>query len=196
MLATSAITPASVFAHAELLESDPPDGGTLTTTPHTMALTFDEPLDADASDVIVRDSAGAQVASGGLSGEDDMVMTVELPELAPGAYTVRWTAVTPDDDAVERGTVTFMVAQATVTAAPTQTAAAQTAGPTDEPSVAPPTTEPSSTPALTVIPTRAPTPGPDAPAAPTGSNDLLIALLVAGVAVGGVLAYLFLRNRS
>ena len=181
LLALSAVT---VLGHAELVTSDPPDGGTLETTPYTMTLTYDEPLDAQASSVIVRDSSGAEVASGGLTDESDTIMIVELPELPAGEYTVRWTAVTPDDNGVERGTLTFNVAEATATSPPATAAPA-----TDRPATAAPVTAAPITPAPTA------TPLPVEPTTPGSNNDLLIALIVAGVALAGVLSYLYLRNR-
>jgi methionine-rich copper-binding protein CopC len=101
---------AAAFAHASLLAADPDDGATLETTPYTLSATFDEELDRERSSIVVENAAGTEVARGGVSADDDTVMTAELPALEPGEYTVRWTAVTPDDQAVERGTYTFNVA--------------------------------------------------------------------------------------
>jgi methionine-rich copper-binding protein CopC len=146
------------LGHATLLAADPANGGTLTTTPYTLTLTFDEPLAANGSTIVVRASSGAEVATGGVSEASDTVMTAELPALAPGQYVVRWTALTPDDGAVERGTLSFTVEAA------------------------------ASTPS-------APTPGPTPPGQATGGNDLLIALLVAAVAIAGVVGFLLVRGR-
>jgi copper transport protein len=109
-------------AHASLVGSDPPAGGTLTTTPYTLTATFDEELTPDGSSLAIENGAGTQVAVGTVSAGDAHVMTAELPALAPGQYTVRWTAVTADDQAVERGTYSFNVgsAAASGTPAPTQ----------------------------------------------------------------------------
>lgn len=157
-------------AHAELISSDPAAGGTLETTPYTLTATFDEELDAQASTIVVRDSSGAEVASGGVSEDYATVMTVELPELAPGEYTVRWTSVTPDDQGVERGTFTFTVAEG----------ATPTAEPTGAPSAGP-------TPAVTASPIDG---------QPTGSgNDVLLALILAAIAIGVVVLFVFMRSR-
>ncbi len=99
--------PVIVLGHASLVRSDPPVGGTLTTTPYTLTATFDEELTPNGSSIIVENAAGAQVAAGTVSADDDKTMTAQLPNLAPGTYTVRWTAVTADDAAVERGSYTF-----------------------------------------------------------------------------------------
>jgi LPXTG-motif cell wall-anchored protein len=50
-------------------------------------------------------------------------MTVELPAMADGQYKVLWTAVSLDDQAVERGQYTFNVSAAAASATPTPTPA-------------------------------------------------------------------------
>lgn len=113
--------PGIVLSHAALVTSDPPAGGTLTTTPYTLTATFDDELTADGSSIVVEDASGTQVATGTVSETDEFSMTAELPNLAPGTYTVRWTAVTADDAAVERGSYSFNVGAATASATPTPT---------------------------------------------------------------------------
>jgi hypothetical protein len=110
-----------VLAHAELVSSDPPAGGLLTTTPYTLKATFDEELTPDGSSIVVESATGAQVATGTVSETDEFSMTAELPNLAPGTYTVRWTAVTADDAAVERGTYTFNVTVGAASGSPLPT---------------------------------------------------------------------------
>ncbi len=121
VLATLALA-APALAHASLVDSDPVAGGTLTSSPHTLTATFDEELTPNGSSIVIEGPAGLVVAMGTVSADDAHVMTAELPPLPAGAYTVRWTAVTADDLAVERGTYTFSVgsAAASVTPAPTQ----------------------------------------------------------------------------
>jgi copper resistance protein C len=121
ILATLALT-GSVLAHAQLVSADPPVGGTLTTTPYTLTAAFDDELTADGSSIVVENASAAQVASGNVSPDDAHSMTAALPALPSGTYTVRWTAVSADDQAVERGTYTFNVgsAGASFTPAPTQ----------------------------------------------------------------------------
>jgi methionine-rich copper-binding protein CopC len=160
VLVALVIAPAPALGHASLLAADPPDGGTLSTTPYTLTLTFDEPLGAAGSSVVVRDAAGTEVATGGISDQSATVMTAQLPSLPAGEYVVRWTAQTPDDQAVERGTLTFTVGSATATPA-----APASPGPSD------------------------PTPGP------ASGNDLLLALIVAGLALAAIVGFLVIRNR-
>jgi methionine-rich copper-binding protein CopC len=156
-LATFALA-ASASAHASLVSADPPAGGTLTSTPFTLTATFDEELSPEASSIVVESPARVQVATGTVSTADDKTMTADLPSLPAGTYTVRWTAVTADDLAVERGTYTFSVGSLAASATP-----------------------------MTTSP-------PPVGAAGSG-NDLVIALVLAAIAIVGVLAFLFVRGR-
>ena len=123
-LAALAVLTLTVLGHASLVSSDPADGATIK-TPYTLTTTFDEELAPSGSSIVVQDSTGAQVAAGTVSGSDDKSMTAELPQLPTGQYTVLWTAVTADDDAVERGTYHFNVGAAagSAGASPAPTAA-------------------------------------------------------------------------
>ncbi len=112
-----AALPVVALGHASLIASDPADGATIT-TPHTLKATFDEELTPDGSTLLVENGAGTQVATGTVTADDDKTMSSELPLLPGGTYTVRWTAVTADDLAVERGTFTFNVGSANSTAVP------------------------------------------------------------------------------
>lgn len=103
-----AALPAIVLAHAELVSSDPADGATIT-LPYTVTAEFDEEIDPEASSLIVENAAGAQVATGTVDPDDPMRMSADLLALPDGEYTVRWTVVTPNDQAVERGTFRFSV---------------------------------------------------------------------------------------
>lgn len=113
--------PAMVLGHARLVSSGPPAGGILTTTPYTLTATFDDELTADGSSIVIENTDGDQVATGTVSTADVQVMTAELPSLPDGVYTVRWTAVSADDAAVERGSYTFTVGTSAASATPTHT---------------------------------------------------------------------------
>lgn len=173
--------------HASLVESDPPDGGSIERTPATLTATYDEELDPDPdrSWLRVRNEAGEIVARGGVTADDATVMTVELPPLPPGEYTVRWQAFTPDDDATERDDFIFTIEQAPQTATPLITAGATNAATTPAPSASP-----------TTRPNPSPNPSPSPTPAEPGTGDLLLALLAAGVVVVALVAYLLRRGRS
>jgi hypothetical protein len=76
-------------------------------------------LTPDGSSIVIENSDGVEVARGTVSPDDAHVQTAELPALPGGEYMVRWTSVSADDAAVERGTYTFNVgAAASATASP------------------------------------------------------------------------------
>lgn len=186
----------TTFGHAELVSSDPSEGGSLEHTPYTMTATFTEVLTPDGSSLVVRNSAGAEVASGTVSPDDTKTMSVELPVLDPGQYIARWTAVTADDLAVERGTITFTVA-------PQPSCTDDCTGspsPAPTPSAIPSTTATArpanSAPVQTALPSPAPLPSASgSPTTPTsGSSDVLLALVIAAVVIGAIAIFLFRRS--
>lgn len=180
VLASAAVA----LGHAELVASDPPDRGT-TGTPYELTATFDEPLEPNSS-IVIQDAGGEEVAAGGVDQDDATVLVAELPELPAGEYRARWTATTADGHS-ERGTFTF-----TVTRPPTPSPS-----PSDMPAGSAAPTAPAATPSPThePSPTVAPIP-PIQDGEPTrGANDLLLALLLAAVAIGGMILYVFLRGR-
>ncbi|MEP7158180.1 MAG: copper resistance CopC family protein [Chloroflexota bacterium] len=152
--------PALVLAHSDLVQSDPADGATLTTTPYTLTATFSQDIDLDASTLVVKNASGVEVAHGTVNPDDNKMMTAELPVLSDGVYTVRWTTVTPDDSGIENGTYTFRVAATNASATP-----APSSGP-----IFPPPSE-------------------------SGSNDLLIALVLAAIGIAAVVLFVFFRGR-
>ncbi|MEO6350597.1 MAG: copper resistance protein CopC [Candidatus Limnocylindrales bacterium] len=156
----------AALGHAGLEVSDPAEGSTIT-APHKGSLTFDEELASDpaSSFVVIVNSAEAEVARGEVSETDATLMEVQLPELPPGVYTARWQAITADDAAAERGDFTFTVSAA-ASGAPT---AAQTSGPGDG--------------------------GEDVGAETPPGKDLTLALVIAALVIGVVLAYVFVRMR-
>jgi methionine-rich copper-binding protein CopC len=176
------LTAVPAFAHAELEESDPADGETIT-TPYTLTTTFNEEIGTERSRIVVTNSAGEEVARGGISADDSAVMTVDLPALEPGAYLASWTAVTPDDNGVTRGQVNFVVGEnATPTPVPTTRPTAS----------ARPSVVPSTVASLAPSPLPTPTSG----GTPTASgNDILLALALAAVVLLGLGIYLFTRRR-
>lgn len=102
--------PAGVAAHASLVASTPADGEVLGEVLGEAVLTFDEPLTGGTFEVF--DAGGARMTAGGVDPADARSMRAVLPALAPGVYEVRWTALT-DDGGVERGTISFTVAEPT-----------------------------------------------------------------------------------
>lgn len=106
-----AATPAG--AHAELLESDPPVGGTVTEGVDSVQMTL-LAFDPDGPvDIEVTDPAGTDVTVGEPR-VDARASTVEI-EVEPldvGQHIVHWHAMADDGDGESEGTFTFEVEQA------------------------------------------------------------------------------------
>ena len=188
-----AVSAPATFAHASLETSDPEDGGTIA-TPYVLVFRFDEELKADGSSVVVRDSSGNEVVTGGLSQDDEFTQVVDMPAVQPGAYQAHWIAITADDNGKTQGDVNFTVVAATPSPAPTLT-------PATSPTYAPPSSEataspaPTATPAApaTQLPTPSASPAPGDSGQPVGS-ELIIPIVLVGAFVA-VLAWFLLRRR-
>jgi copper resistance protein C len=95
------------FAHAKLLSASPADGAQLAEAPKALTLSFGEAVKL----------ASVTVTSGELvvpvtvdrTAKAAASVVVPLPMLAPGRYQVRWSAVSPDDGHVSKGSLTFTV---------------------------------------------------------------------------------------
>jgi copper transport protein len=104
------------LAHAELIRSSPSAGERLTQPPERITLWFDEELDTRGSGFQVFDADERPIAGseGGvdLTDPDHASMVVRLSPLPEGVYTVRWRALTPDDQGVTEGEFDFIVGDA------------------------------------------------------------------------------------
>jgi hypothetical protein len=177
LLAFAAAAP--VFAHAELDTSDPSDGAVLDTPPTTITLTFTEGLDASKSSFVVV-LGGTDVATGKADENGSETMQASGLDLAPGEYAIRWTSAA-EDGHIERGTLTFTIAEPTP-APPSPTPAASASAAAPSPTVA-----------ATAPPTPAPSPSADTTPVASTSTDVLLPI-VAALAIVGVVAYLVLRR--
>jgi methionine-rich copper-binding protein CopC len=186
-LACLLLLPGTVLAHAELDTPTPADGATVEGTPETVEGTFTQDVRSDGSSLQLRDAAGTLIGEGGVDASDPRRMTIDaVPELAAGAYEVRWTTFSAEDgEGPIRGTWTFTVTAPPTPAPepePTPTPAA-TDAPTSEPTVAP-----------TALPTVAPTPSPSDEGDPAASeSDVILPVIVALAIVAG--AGIVLLNR-
>jgi copper resistance protein C len=177
------LAPAAVLGHAELDTIAPANGSTVDVAPTEIVATFTEDLDPSKSSIVVLDSAGAQIATGGTVAADDAKkLTLALPALEPGAYQVRWTSASAEDGDLDRGTTGFTYAPAA-----TASASPSAAGATPEASVGGPS--PSAT------RTIAPSPSADTQPASTSTSDLIIPIVAAVILIAG-LGYWLLRGRS
>lgn len=179
--------PGTVLGHAELSTVTPTDTSTVVGSPAEILMTFTENLDPGRSTIRLVNAAGAVVAEGGSvdPGDDVRTMRLAVPaDLAPGAYTIRWTSFSTEDNEQDRGTTTFTVAAATPP-------------PSAPPSIGPSILPSASPSAASVAPSGVPSPTPSAPpTSPTASaSDALIPIIVAVLAIIGLGLWLA-RGRS
>lgn len=213
ILALAALGIAS--AHATLDHCTPAPSATVATAPAQIVCIYSEEIDTKQSTMAVSDASGAQVdkkdAHVDLNDPDHKTLIVSLdPTLVKdGLYTVKWHAVTPDDNGISDGSWQFVVGSANATPYPptivvqgeTPAAGASSAGATDTPATsassttAAPTAAPSASAALPQPTSPAATATTEAPAmAPStgaGINPvwIVVALLAAVVVIGGILVW-------
>jgi copper transport protein len=105
------VAPATgVFAHAELKSSEPPDGGSVATTPAELTLHFSQNLVSAQSWVAIRDSLGGDTQlKVSFDDTDKKLMKATTPQLQPGNYTIRWQSLSADDDDFATGSYKLIV---------------------------------------------------------------------------------------
>jgi methionine-rich copper-binding protein CopC len=103
LLAGALLAPVVAWAHAEMVKSVPARRATITTPPPRVRLSFNERVEAKFSRVSVWDARGAQVdlKDVEVDQEDPKQLTVGLPALEPGTYTVRFRVLSVDGHVVE-----------------------------------------------------------------------------------------------
>ncbi len=100
-------------AHANLVRSEPVANSTLDESPDRITIWFTEPMEAGFSEIQVLNSAGARVDSGDsvVDANDLTVMSVGLPPLPDGTYTVAWRNLSTIDGHGLRGSFIFSVGE-------------------------------------------------------------------------------------
>jgi len=96
-------------AHALLVSSNPASGSSLTQLPKAVTATFSESVVPRLSSLQVVDASGRVVAGDSHAEPGDVTLTVAVPPLLSGVYTVRWKTVSSDDGHVANGSFTFGV---------------------------------------------------------------------------------------
>jgi methionine-rich copper-binding protein CopC len=99
------------FAHAFLERASPPVGSEVATSPPELSITFTEGVEPLFSTIEVRDANGAVVPLGKphLAPDNNRRLTIDLPKLMPGTYTVVWHVTSVDTHKTE-GRYSFTVA--------------------------------------------------------------------------------------
>ena len=174
--------PLVALAHAELESASPPDGAVLAAPPSEIVLTFTEALNVPKSHMELIGPDGKQVAAGVVDPDNEKAMRIDPPELAPGAYEIRSTAVAAHDGALKREVLTF-----TITAPSPSPTVAPTAAPSQS---AAPSASPSAS------PSTAPSPTPSAGGDSTASTGDLLLPIIAALVVVLLLGTFLLRGRS
>jgi copper transport protein len=117
--------PAGASAHATLEHTTPHYGTRLVSSPRVVRLRFDQSVKALPSAIKVFTAKGAVVSGPTRSSADRRTIVAPVRQLARGAYTVRWSAVSADGHVIS-GVFTFGVRHR----APPATEAYGASGPT------------------------------------------------------------------
>jgi methionine-rich copper-binding protein CopC len=98
------------FAHAFLERASPPVGSEVATSPPELSITFTEGVEPLFSTIEVHGASGAVIAAGKphVAPDSNRQLTVTLPKLPPGTYTVNWHVTSVDTHKTE-GKYTFTV---------------------------------------------------------------------------------------
>ncbi len=111
VLALMLLAPLPVAAHTSLLQTDPTPNTTLDHSPELITLHFDEPLQPGFSKITLFDATQRPVTQSAnpAAGTDPSVLTIGVPKLITGVYSVIWQVLSPDGHVV-RGAYVFTVA--------------------------------------------------------------------------------------
>ena len=96
-----------------MVRSEPPANSTLDASPDRITLWFTEPMEARFSEIQVLNSAGARVDSedSRVDANDLTVMSVSLPPLPDGTYTVAWRNLSTINGHTLRGSFVFSIGE-------------------------------------------------------------------------------------
>lgn len=108
---------APVYAHANLIRSDPPANSVLPTAPHQITLVFSEQVEPKFTGAAIYDSSGKEVDTGyHVDATNPTVLIISLATLPSGVYTVTWHAISAVDGHHTKGSFPFGVGNVTINA--------------------------------------------------------------------------------
>ncbi len=99
----------AALAHAFLMRASPPAGAELHSSPPAVTITFTEAVEPAFSTIEIQGPAGKVETNAPHALEGGRQLTVSLPKLDPGRYTVVWHATSVDTHKTQ-GKFTFSVA--------------------------------------------------------------------------------------
>ena len=104
----------AALGHAKLIRAEPAPGSRITAAPRVVRAVFSDELDPKRSTLTVTGARARRVDDGkggvDLNDLDRKTMIARLRTIGPGIYTVRWKAVSADDQNVAQGTFRFTIA--------------------------------------------------------------------------------------
>lgn len=98
-------------AHGIVQRTEPAANSAVATAPRQVVLYFSEPADAGLSSATVTDREGTRVATTSALAPDGRRMTITLPAIPNGVYTIRWRALWPADGHSTSGFFLFSVGE-------------------------------------------------------------------------------------
>jgi methionine-rich copper-binding protein CopC len=103
VVALAAALPEAVQAHALLVRTSPPKRAVLRDAPRQIELWFNERLEPAFANASVSDGAGQAVskARAAVVGDERKRLSLDLPPLPPGTYTVRFRVLSVDGHVAE-----------------------------------------------------------------------------------------------
>lgn len=100
------------WAHGIVQRTEPEANTSVGAAPRQVVLYFSEPADAVLSSGVVTDRGGQAVSTRSVLSADARRMTITLPPIPNGIYTVRWRALWPADGHATSGYFLFAVGEA------------------------------------------------------------------------------------
>jgi methionine-rich copper-binding protein CopC len=110
VLAVLGLVPGLAWGHAALVRSTPAQRAMLARPPDRVRLWFNEPLEAKFATVSVWDDKGVEIDQKDslVESQDPKALSVGVPTLGPGTYTVKYRVLSVDGHVVE-GSFRFTV---------------------------------------------------------------------------------------